>query len=134
MRADRRFYLCKYSALLRRLVSHSFGAEGRGVVTPLQQELARRLLQAGGGRVVYRTEYLGYLPFGQYQWISVAGKDVSLACPDGWSWSDLEALADAGVLARVSRWINPDDDCERESQYDVVAGDAEPGADVILES
>jgi hypothetical protein len=101
-------------------------------MTPLQLELARRLQRAAadlnGQRVVYRTEYLGYLPYGQYYWVTVAGEDVSLACPNGWEWRDLEALADAGVLTRVSHWVNPRDDCERESLYDVAAGSAEPGA------
>lgn len=101
-------------------------------MTALQRELARRLRQAaadvGVRRLVYRTEYLGYLPFGQYHWITVAGKDVSLALPDGWGRDDLEALADAGALVRVSQWVNPQDDCERESQYDVAAVSAEPGA------
>jgi hypothetical protein len=98
-------------------------------MTPLQQELARRLQRTaadiGGRRVVYRMEYLGYLPFGQYHWVTVAGKDVSLAYPDGWEWRDLEALADAGLLVRVSQRVNPQDDCEMESQYDVAAGGAE---------
>lgn len=101
-------------------------------MTPLQQELAQRLRQAagdtGGRRVVYRTEYLGYLPYGQYHWVTVGGVDVSLACPDGWGWRDLEALADAGELVRVSQWVNPQNDSEQESQYDVAAGDGEPDA------
>jgi len=101
-------------------------------MTPLQQELARRLQRAaadtGGRRVVYRTEYLGYLPFGQYHWVTVSGADVSLACPDGWEWRDLEALADSGALVRVSHRTNPKDGCDRESQNDVVTGDAEPFA------
>lgn len=98
-------------------------------MTAMQQELARQLHRAatetGGQRVVYRTEYLGYLPFGQYHWITVAGKDVSLKCPDGWGWRDLEDLADAGCLVRVSQWVNPQDECDRESQYDVAEDDAE---------
>jgi hypothetical protein len=97
-------------------------------MTPLQEELARTLRRAAakrnGQRIVYRTEYLGYLPFGQYHSVRVAGEDVSLACPDGWEWRDLEALADAGIMTRVSQW----DDCEQEWQYDVAAGGAEPGA------
>jgi hypothetical protein len=101
-------------------------------MTPLQQELARQLQRAatdaGVRRVVYRTEYLGYLPYGQYHWVTIAGEDVSLAFPEGWEWSDLEALADAKVLARFSRWVNPRDDCESESQYDVAAPPAEPDA------
>lgn len=77
---------------------------------------------------MFRTEFLGYLPFGQYHWITVAGVDVSLTCPDGWEWRDFEALADAGVLVRVSQWVNPKDDCECESQYDVAAPNADPPA------
>ena len=101
-------------------------------MTPLQQELARRLQHAvaetGDRRVVYRTEYLGYLPFGQYHWATLGGQDVSPRWPEGWEWWDLEALADVGVLVRVSHWVNPQDECERESQYDVAASDAEPDA------
>ena len=99
-------------------------------MTPLQRELGRQLLQAGvsagGVRVVYRSEYLGYLPYGHYQWVTVAGRDVSLACPDGWSWSDLEALADAGALVRVSRWVNPKDNLEAESHYDLAESTRQP--------
>jgi hypothetical protein len=98
-------------------------------VTPLQQELARRLertaADTGGRLVVYRTAYLGYLPFGQYHSVTVGGEDVSLACPYGWEWRDLEALADAGLLIRVSQWVHPQDDSEMESQYYMPAGDAE---------
>lgn len=57
-------------------------------MTPLQQALAQQLWRAaadiGDRRVVYRTEYLGYMPFGQYHWVTVGGRDISLACPDGW--------------------------------------------------
>ncbi|AWM38909.1 hypothetical protein GobsT_28620 [Gemmata obscuriglobus] len=98
-------------------------------MTPLQQDLAQRLRHltgtAGTPRVVYRTEYLGYLPFGQYHGVTIASADRSRALPDGWAWSDLEALADAGVLARVSVWTNPQDECEQEAQYDVIPPPAE---------
>lgn len=54
----------------------------------MQQALAQQLWRAaadiGDRRVVYRTEYLGYMPFGQYHWVTVGGRDISLACPDGW--------------------------------------------------
>ena len=96
-------------------------------MTPLQQELARSLWRAaasaGCRRVVYHTEYLGYLPFGQYHWVTVSGRDVSLTCPEGYGWRDFESLADAGVLTRASQWVNPLDDSERVSQYDVVTPD-----------
>lgn len=99
-------------------------------MTPLQQELNERLLRAvaesGDRKIVYRTEYLGYLPYGQYHWITIGGKDVSLLLPEGWEWRDLEALADAGVLVRVSHWANPQDECEMESQYYMAASGSGP--------
>ncbi len=95
-------------------------------MTPTQQELIKQLRLAVEGtasrRIVYQTEYLGYLPFGKYHWITVADQDVSLKCPEGWCWQDLEALADAGELVRISNWINPHDELERVSHYDLVPG------------
>lgn len=85
-------------------------------MTAIQLELIQQLKHAVEGaasrRIVYHTEYLGYLPFGQYHWITVADHDISSKCPGDWSWDDLEALADAGALIRVSKWINPEDNCE----------------------
>ena len=92
-------------------------------MTSIQRALADQLQQAVAGagtrRVIYKSEYLGYLPFGQYHWIVVGDKDISLACPDGWSRADVEALVDAGVLNPVSHWTNPQDECEQEWQYDL---------------
>lgn len=92
-------------------------------MTPLQKELAECLrktaIETGDRRVVYESEWLGYLPFGLYCWLTVGSKDVSLACPDGWGRTDLEALADAGVLIRVSHWVNPEYDDHEQWQYDL---------------
>jgi hypothetical protein len=99
-------------------------------MTPLQQELFARLLcavaETGSHQIVYRTEYLGYLPSGQYHRVTVGGKDVSLHLPEGCERRDLEALADAGALVRVSHWVNPQDECEMESEYYMAASDARP--------
>ena len=105
---------------------------GAETMTPLQQELLKRLLHAvaeiGSRHIVYRTEYLGYLPYGQYHWVTIGGEDVSLLWPEGWEWRDLEALADAGILVRISHWLNSQDKCEMESQYYMAASGAGPAA------
>lgn len=60
----------------------------------------------GGGRIRYRTEYLGWLPYGQYHEVEVerAGEErpVPLKLPSGWEMSDLLAIEQAGHLRRVS--------------------------------
>jgi hypothetical protein len=76
-------------------------------------------MAAATRRVVYRSEYLGYLPFGQYHWVTVGGKDVSAQWPWHWEDDDLDALAGAGELTRISAWVNPQDRCEVEVQYDL---------------
>ena len=102
-------------------------------LTPLQTELLRLLRLAvngkQGARVVYHTEWLGYLPFGLYRWINDAdGEDISNAFPSEWclDWSqrDLEALEKAGYLSKIDEWDNANDDCETTTTYEFV----EPGA------
>jgi hypothetical protein len=99
-------------------------------LTATQAEITRRLRAAvkltGSRRVIYRTEYLGYLPFGQYHSVTVGGQDVSLQLPEGWEWSDLDALVRAGELLLVSTWVNPQDSLEIEAQYDVVGKSTSP--------
>jgi hypothetical protein len=55
--------------------------------------------------IVYQTEWLGWLPFGQYPWVDVEradGKDdVALRFPGGWEMADVVALEQAGLLRRV---------------------------------
>lgn len=74
-------------------------------------EILRVLVDASassgpGARIRWRTEWLGWLPFGQYQWVEVereGGTDsLSRLLPDGWSLEDLQALAAAGHLRQVS--------------------------------
>lgn len=99
---------------------------------PLQHELAGWLGQAAaessGRRGAYRTEYLGYLPFGQYDRVAVGVKGAPYGRPESWEFRDLEPLADAGILVRVLHWQNRKDERETESQYDVVANEVKPTA------
>jgi hypothetical protein len=92
-------------------------------LTALQTELLIRLRSAVAAdpsrRVVYRSEWLGYLPFGCYHWVTANGQDISLSLPDEWDRSDFEALASAGLLAKIDEWTNPNDEFERKIVYEV---------------
>jgi hypothetical protein len=72
-------------------------------------------------RIVYCTEWLGYLPFGAYHWIEVDGQDISNSFPLDWSmdWSqrDIEALVDAGHLTMIDEWTNPSDELEKKLTF-----------------
>ena len=82
-------------------------------LTALQIDLLRLLrlaaLAAPERQVVYRSEWLGYLPFGLYQWVEAGGRDISGTFPAGWGQADLEDLEAAGLLVRVGAWRNPTD-------------------------
>lgn len=70
-------------------------------------------------RFTYRSEWLGYLPFGQYAWFEVHGEDFTREFPDGWGKSDVDALERAGCLRRVSQWHNPQDKDEVKVVYEL---------------
>ncbi len=92
-------------------------------LTPLQADLLDCLRSAVRGnknrRVVYGSEYLGYLPFGLYHWVDVDGQDISLSLPGEWQRRDLEALVRAGLLAKIEEWKNPNDELETKTIYEV---------------
>jgi hypothetical protein len=70
-----------------------------------------------GARIVYQTEWLGWLPFGQYHRVDVehgGGKeDVSGLFPAAWSLDDLLALEHAGILRRESEAHEAASDMDR---------------------
>lgn len=70
--------------------------------------------ERAGTRIHYRTEWLGYLPFGQYHWVDVEcdgeWRDITRELPEGWTMEDLQELAGAGHLRQVSEEIDPADD------------------------
>ncbi|WP_339730871.1 hypothetical protein [uncultured Gimesia sp.] len=92
-------------------------------LTKLQHEFLKQLLSALAGepsrQFTYVTEWLGYLPFGQYHWIEVAGQDLSTTFPAKWQLSDLETLERAGHVRRVSEWQNPNDELHRKITYEI---------------
>lgn len=94
-------------------------------LTPVQGEILRLMSEAvaGGGRILYRTEWLGWLPSGQYQGIEVepagAERPVPLTLPGGWEMADLLAIEQAGRLRRVSETHEPAGDMD-EIIYELV--------------
>ena len=92
-------------------------------MTALQTDLLRCLRTAVEAkrdrRVVYCSEWLGYLPYGVYHWVEVDGQEISKTFPSDWQRTDLEALAKAGLLAKIEEWQNPEDEYDAKVAYEV---------------
>ena len=93
------------------------------ILSELQTELLRRLRSAAAYRVdrtiTYRSEWLGYLPYGAYHWITIGKSDVTPGLPRNWQLSDLRVLEAAGVLRKVHEWQNPDEEHELTVSYEL---------------
>jgi len=93
-------------------------------LTPLQTDLFRRLRSAiettSTYRVIYCSEWLGYLPYGVYHWVEVDNQDISASLPPDWSHQDLEALEKAGLLTTIEADQNPEDAYETTITYEVM--------------
>ncbi len=68
----------------------------------LLAQIRRTAAETCAESFVFKSEYLGYLPFGQYQWIEVGDVTLDTDLPDGWSLADLQALTRDGALEQVS--------------------------------
>jgi hypothetical protein len=92
-------------------------------LTDMQTDLLNRLRLAVEGmpsrQVAYRTEWLGYLPYGLYHWIEIDNQDISMTLPGDWSRADLEALENAGFLVKIGEWQNATDECDTKTTYQV---------------
>ncbi len=55
----------------------------------------------GTDDLIYKSEWLGYLPYGQYHWLEVAGKEVKVDSSDTLK-SDLAKLESLNVLEQIS--------------------------------
>ena len=64
----------------------------------IHQRISAACRSRGSPLLAYKSEWLGYLPYGQYHWVEVAGEEISRAFPTGWQYSDLQALIDKGAL------------------------------------
>ena len=82
----------------------------------------RALVSAGQSRrVVYCSEYLGYLPFGLYHWVMTDGRDITSELPTEFTSADVDALEREGMLHRVEEWTNPEDELEKKVIFEVAA-------------
>ncbi|HEX5872450.1 MAG TPA: hypothetical protein VFY65_18600 [Longimicrobium sp.] len=78
-------------------------------LTSAQVEIPRLMRDAAAGdaRIICRSEYSSWLPFGQYHGIEVARpgaeRPVPLGLPGGWVMADILAIEQAGRLRRVSQ-------------------------------
>jgi hypothetical protein len=96
--------------------------QDRAALTKQQKEILQVLLAASwkfgsDGSFTYQTEWLGWLPYGQYHWVNVQGKSVSNQFPSGWNLSDLDALVAVGLAERVSERTYGEDETDSEVIY-----------------
>ena len=66
-------------------------------------------LKNSDGQFVWITEYLGYLPFGQYQWLEINNEDISNNFEFYWDYNDLVKLNELGLLIKISEENLSDD-------------------------
>lgn len=94
------------------------------LLTTLQSDLfecLRKMVSTKADRrIVYYSEWLGYLPYGLYHWVIIGGQDVSLSLPQGWSRTDFDALERAGLVAKTEEYTDPHDSCETKAVYEVI--------------
>ena len=77
----------------------------------MKKEYNEQLLQAliyetnlakSGGLFEWNTEWLGYLPYGQYQWIEINNKGICNKFKFSWEYKDLVELESLGLLMKLS--------------------------------
>jgi hypothetical protein len=80
-----------------------------GKILEYNEKLLEALINetSSNGEFVYITEWLGWLPYGQYQWIEITGKKFSLLT--GWDKKDLNKLTDLGLIKKIEENFYDDD-------------------------
>ena len=66
-------------------------------------------LKNSDGQFEWVTEWLGYLPYGQYQWLEIDNKDISREFEFSWDYKDLVELNNLGLLLKISEENFSDD-------------------------
>lgn len=85
----------------------------------LRERIGTAVASSDCDEIIYKSEWLGYLPFGVYHWIEHLGRDLSSDLPDDWTLEDLLALEQAGFLHRLDAFQNPEDEFDRQIRYRV---------------
>lgn len=53
--------------------------------------------------IIYKSEWLGYLPYGVYEWIEVNGKDITTSINAETLRQDLQVLEDEKLIAQLKK-------------------------------
>ena len=69
--------------------------------------------------IEYKSEWLGFLPFGVYHWVECLGYDFSNEFPSEWTAADLHALEKSGFLEKVFEHVSPTDEFDVCRKYRV---------------
>lgn len=92
------------------------------IFTPIQIELRDRIADfvqgEGCHRIEYESEWLGWLPYGCYHWITCNGSDIDLSLSQDWSLDDLRVLEQTGFLEKISDSTDSNDNfCDKKIVY-----------------
>jgi hypothetical protein len=77
--------------------------------------------ELGTSEFTYRSEWLGYFPFGAYHWIEIRANEIK-EMPSGWSRADLLALEAEELVRCVESWQSPNDEFESTMLFNILAG------------
>ncbi len=78
-------------------------------VAPNLALLAALRAAAGDRPFTMTSEWLGYLPYGQYVWIEVNGVDISSTLPSPWDTDDVRGLVESRLVEQLEHHITSDD-------------------------
>jgi hypothetical protein len=106
---------------LSKLLGGRLQPEGASL-TEQQKEIYQVLLAASkrlgsDGSFTYLTEWLGWLPYGQYNGVYVQGERVSDLFPDNWGLPDLDALVVVGLAERLGERTYGKGETDKEVSY-----------------
>ena len=97
-------------------------AESIGM-TKTQEHIKARIVAAvrasGCQEIVYCSEWLGFLPYGVYHWITCANKDITRGFTFLWSVDDLAALEASGFLEKLGECRDPEEEFDYQITYRV---------------
>ena len=93
-------------------------------MTTIQQyfleAIANKVAQQGTNEFIYCSDYLGYLPYGQYHWITCGAEDISAELPSGFSSNDLKELEKLGKIKLLEKWVNSKDELVSKTAYKLI--------------
>jgi len=83
----------------------------------IKSKIREAVTASESDEIIYRSEWLGYMPFPVYRWVEHRGEDFSSDFPADWSLEDLASLERAGFLEMLEAYENPEDTFDRDIRY-----------------